>query len=115
VRYACILFTLVVASFTFGCAPMVIEGRKIDSMKVKQLVAGVTNLGKVQEFFGKPDQIDKLPTGEENYIYKYRRQNPHWWTLDKIDAQKLEVLIKDGIVQTYKFREEGKEVVLRDK
>ena len=90
-----------------------IEGRKIDSTKLDQLIAGQTKVAKVEEIFGKPDKVEKLPSGEENYIYLYRRENAHWWTIDKIDKQKLEVVIKDGVVQTYKFREEGKEVVLK--
>ena len=92
---------------------MIIEGRKIDSTKLDQLIAGQTKVAKVGEIFGKPAKVEKMPSGEENYIYLYRRENPHWWTVDKIDQQKLEIVIKDGVVQTYKFREEGKEVVLK--
>ena len=108
------LVLMVLLVFTFSsCAPMIIEGRKIDSTKLDQLIAGQTKVAKVGEIFGKPAKVEKMPSGEENYIYLYKRENPHWWTVDKIDQQKLEIVIKDGFVQTYKFREEGKEVVLK--
>jgi hypothetical protein len=42
-------------AFIFGCAPTIIEGRKIDSAKLKQLMPGVANVQKVEELFGKPD------------------------------------------------------------
>lgn len=107
------LVLMVLLVFTFSCAPMMIEGRKIDSTKLDQLIAGKTKVAKVEEIFGKPAKVEKMPSGEENYIYLYRRENPHWWTVDKVDRQKLEIVLKDGVVQTYKFREEGKEVVLK--
>jgi hypothetical protein len=107
------LILMVLLAFTFSCAPMIIEGRKIDSTKLEQLIMGQTQVAKVEELFGKPDKVEKLPSGEENFLYFYKRENPHWWTVDKIDKQKLEIVIKEGVVQTYKFREEGKEAVLK--
>jgi hypothetical protein len=100
-------------AFVFGCAPTLIEGRKIDSAKVKQLAPGVSNAQKVEEFFGKPDKIEKLPSGEEMYVYRYEIINPHWWTMDAVDKQKLEVVLQDGVVQTYKLRTQGKEAILQ--
>jgi len=107
--------TLVVfLALIFGCAPTIIEGRKIDSAKVKQLMPGVSKTERVEEFFGKPDKIEKLSTGEENYIYRYEIKNPRWWTMNQVDKQLLEVTLKDGVVQTYKLRTEGKEAVLKE-
>lgn len=109
------LVLMVLSVFTISsCAPMITEGRKIDSTKLKQLIVDQTKVAKVEEIFGKPDKVENLPSGEENYLYFYNRENPHWWTIDKIDKQKLEIVLKDGVVQTYKFREEGKEVVLKE-
>jgi len=111
-RYISVILVLLLA-FIFSCAPTMIEGRKIDSAKVKQLMPGVSNVQKVEALFGKPDKIDKLPTGEENYVYGYEVKNPHWWTMDAVNKQKLEVTLKDGVVQTYKLRTEGKEAILK--
>jgi len=93
---------------------MIIEGRKIDSAKLKQLQIDVTKTNKVEELFGKPDKVERLPSGEEMYVYRYERKNPHWWTMDAVDKQKLEVVLKDGVVQTYKLRTEGKEAILKE-
>ncbi len=112
-RYISLSLVLLLA-FIFGCAPMIIEGRKIDSAKLKQLQIDVTKTNKVEELFGKPDKIEKLPSGEEMYVYQYDRKNPHWWTMDAVDKQKLEVVLKDGVVQTYKLRTEGKEAILKE-
>ena len=111
-RYISMILVLLLA-FIFGCAPTLIEGRKIDSLKVKQLAPGVSNAQKVEESFGKPDKIEKLPSGEEMYVYGYEVKNPHWWTMDAVNKQRLEVVFKDGIVQTYKLRTEGKEAILQ--
>lgn len=107
-----VIFLAAVFSFTLACAPTIIEGRKIDATKVKQMQPGVTKVAKVQELFGKPDKIEKLPTGEEMYVYGYEVRNPHWWTVDKVNKQRLEVVLKNGVVQKYKLRTEGKEAVL---
>lgn len=108
-----IIVWVAVISFTLACAPTIIEGRKIDPVKVKQMQPGVTKVATVEELFGKPDKIENLPTGEEMYIYGYEIKNPHWWTVDEVNKQRLEVVLKDGVVQKYKLRTEGKEVVLK--
>jgi hypothetical protein len=48
------------------------------------------------------------------YVYGYEMKNRHWWTMDAVDKQKLEVTLKDGVVQTYKLRTEGKEAILKE-
>jgi outer membrane protein assembly factor BamE (lipoprotein component of BamABCDE complex) len=111
------LAILILAFFmvsTFGCVPMVVEGKKIDSAKLDRVNEGQTRLAEIEGLFGKPDKVEKLPSGEEKYYYFYKRENPHWWTVDRINKQKLEIVIKEGVVQTYKFREEGKGIVLKE-
>jgi outer membrane protein assembly factor BamE (lipoprotein component of BamABCDE complex) len=100
-------------AFIFGCAPTIIEGRKIDSAKLKQLMPGTSQTQKVEELFGKPDKVENLPTGEQMYVYGFELKNRHWWTTEEADKQKLEVTLKDGVVQTYKLRTEGKETILK--
>jgi hypothetical protein len=110
-RYLAILLIFAVG-FTFSCASTTYEGRRIDRAKVETLTAGETRVGQVEEMFGKPDRIEQLSSGEDNYIYEYCRKNPEWFTIDDLDAQKLEVLLKDEVVQTWKFSEERKGAVL---
>lgn len=108
-----IIIWAAIFSLTLACAPSIIEGRKIDPAKVKQMQPGVTKVATVEELFGKPDKVEKLPTGEDMYVYGYELKNPHWWTVDEVSKQRLEVVLKDGVVQKYKLRTEGKEAVLR--
>jgi outer membrane protein assembly factor BamE (lipoprotein component of BamABCDE complex) len=111
-KFASVILTLLLA-FMFGCATTY-QGRKIDSEKVKELKVGTVGVEKVTELFGKPDQVEKFPSGVENYIYQYGRDIPHWWTIDSINSQKLEIQVQDGVVQTYKFREDGKDAYLKE-
>ena len=110
-RYLTILLIFAVG-LTFSCASTTYQGRKIDPAKVAKLTAGETNVRQVEEMFGKPDRIEQLSSGESNYIYEYCRKDPEWYTINALDAQKLEVLVRDGVLQTYKFTEEGKGAVL---
>ena len=87
------------------------KGRKIDSTKLDQLIAGQTKVAKVEEIFGKPAKVEKMPSGEENYIYLYKRGNPHWWTLPRFEMQKLEIFIKDRVVDDYRYTRESRDVV----
>ena len=106
-RYLTILLIFAVG-LTFSCASTTYQGRRIDRAKVEKLQAGETHVGQVEEMFGKPDRIEQLSSGEDNYIYEYCRKDPEWYTIDDLDAQKLEVFVKDGVLQTYKFTEERK-------
>lgn len=110
-RYPAILLIFAVA-FTFSCASTTYEGRRIDPAKVDKLTAGVTKVEQVEEMFGKPNRVEQLSSGENNYIYEYCRKNPEWYTIDDLDAQKLVVLVKDGVLQTFKFTEERKGAVV---
>ena len=106
------LVLVVLLAFTFGCAPSILEGRKIDADKVKQIQPGTTDVNKVIELLGTPTKTDKTPAGDLMYIYTYRTDDPHWWTVDKTQGQNLEVVLKNGIVNTYRFRQTAQEVVL---
>jgi hypothetical protein len=111
-RYLKVILVLFLV-FSFGCAATVL-GRKIDSARLKQLTPGVSQAQKVEELFGKPDKVENLPTGEQMYVYGYDLDTSHWWTIDATDKQKLEVTLRDGVVQNYRLRTEGKEAVLKE-
>ncbi len=112
-RYMKVMLVLLLV-FSFGCAATTMEGRKIDAAKLKQLTPGVSQAQKVQELFGKPDKIQDLPMGEQMYVYDFQLQNRHWWTTEEADRQRLEVIVKNGTVQNYRLRTEGKETILKE-
>lgn len=113
-KFASVILTLVVV-FMVGCATTQ-QGRKIDSAKVDQLAVGTIGTQRVTDLFGTPDQVEKLASGAEKYTYEYgyKQDISHWWTIDSIKGQRLEIQVKDGVVQTYKFREDGKEAYLKE-
>jgi outer membrane protein assembly factor BamE (lipoprotein component of BamABCDE complex) len=106
------LVLVVLLAFTFSCAPSILEGRKIDADKVKQIQPGTTDVNKLVGLLGTPTKTEKTSEGDLMYIYTYTTGNPHWWTVDKTQGQNLEVVLKNGVVNTYKFRQEGQEAVL---
>ena len=106
------IFLIFAVGLTFSCASTTYEGRSIDRAKVEKLTAGETKVEQIEEMFGKPDRIEELSSGESNYIYEYCRKNPEWYTIDDLDAQKLVVVVKDGVLQTYKFNEEKKGAII---
>ena len=107
------LILVVMVAFVFGCAPTVMEGRKIDSAKFSQMSIGQTNKAKVEELFGKPAKTEMVSPGVEKYIYTYREADPEWYTIDSTQKQDFEVWFQNGVVQYYKLRSEGAEAVLR--
>ena len=111
-RYLAIILIFAVG-FKFGCASTTYEGRRIDPAKVQKLTAGETKVEQIEEMFGQPDRTEELSSGEFSYIYEYCRKNPEWYTIDDLDAQKLEIFLKEGVLQTYKFSEERKGAVIK--
>jgi len=111
-QYMKVMLVLLLA-FSFGCAATM-EGRKIDSARLKQLTPGVSQAQKVEELFGKPDKVENLPTGGQKYVYGYEMKASHWWTMNAMDKQSLEVTLKDGVVQNYRLRTDGKAAELKE-
>ncbi len=89
-------------AFAVGCAPTM-EGKKIDGAKTKDLLAQGTDGSKVIQMFGEPQQKETLPSGETKYIYYYRAASTMWWTSNPKDEQRLEVFLKDNMVQRYRY------------
>jgi outer membrane protein assembly factor BamE (lipoprotein component of BamABCDE complex) len=107
------LVLVVMVAFVFGCAPTVIEGRKVDSEKLSQMTIGQTSKAKVEELFGKPAKTEMVYPGVEKYIYIYREADPEWYTMESTQKQDFEVWFQNGIVQYYKLRSEGYAAVLK--
>ena len=99
-------------AFVFACAPVIIEGKKVDSAKLKEMSVGQTNKAKVEQLFGKPAKVETMPGGVEKYVYTYRTRDPEWYTIDKTQNQDFEVWFQNGVLVYYKLRTEGREAVL---
>ncbi len=104
---------IVLLAFAFGCAPTVLEGKKVDSENLKQLAVGQTNKAKVEQLFGKPAKVETASPGVEKYIYTYRVKDPEWYTIDKTQSQAFEVWFQNGTLVYYKLRTEGQEAILK--
>jgi hypothetical protein len=103
-RYLSIALVLLLA-LAVGCAK-IIEGKKIDGAKTKDLLATGTNESKVVQMFGEPQQKERLSSGETKYIYYYRE--------DKKDVQRLEVFLKNNQVERYRYRYMEDETIYKD-
>ena len=89
-----------------GCGPSVMEGKRIDASHRADLIKGQNAAG-VVPMLGQPAKMEKLPSGEEKYTYQYYKEEyTHWWTLPRYERQKMEVFLKNGIVQNYVYQVE---------
>jgi len=105
---------ILLLAFVFACAPVVMEGKKVDSAKLKEMSVGQTDKAKVEKLFGKPSKVETVSAGVEKYIYTYRTQDPEWYTIDKTQNQNFEVWFQNGVLMYYKLRSEGREAVLKE-
>ncbi len=99
---------ILLLSLTMGCAA-IMEGKRIDSSKTKDLMAAGTGQADVVKMFGEPQQKENLPGGETKYVYYYRTQSRLLWfrTGQPQDQQRLEVFFKDNQVDRYRYRDSG--------
>ncbi len=89
--------------FTVGCGQTITQGKRIDASQRMELIRGQNAAG-VVAMLGKPAKIEKLPSGEEKYTYEYYKEEyNHWWTLNKYEKQKMDVFLKNGIVQNFVY------------
>ena len=96
-----------------ACAPTVIEGKKVDSAKLKEMSPGLTSKAQVEQTFGKPARVETVSPGVDKYIYAYRTTDPEWYTIDTIQRQDFEVWFQNGVLMYYKLRSEGAEAILK--
>ncbi len=86
------------------------RGRRIQSDSVMQIKPGVTTKSSAIDLFGNPTEITHSD-GIETFIYKYEEERTpiYFGGLLQLESQKrtysksLELVIKDGIVYSYKF------------
>jgi hypothetical protein len=111
-RYLSIALVLLLA-LAVGCAKTM-EGKQIDGSKTKELMAPGTNESRVVQMFGQPQQKEILPSGETKFIYYYREKGAMGLRTPPQEQQRLEVLIKDNLVQRYRYVYMEQEPILTD-
>jgi len=109
---------IIMAVGLIGCAGVMksSDGTKFTHEKIQNLTAGSSTTEDVIALLGQPDQ-KKDVDGMTKYTYTYsEKKTPTYLgglitmkSQTKATTRKLEVLIKDGTVYSYKFREEAKE------
>ncbi|MDH4268059.1 MAG: hypothetical protein OEW45_20725 [Deltaproteobacteria bacterium] len=109
------LIAILLLVFTIGCGPTIMEGKRIDASQRGEIIKGQTTTAGVVEILGQPAKIEKLPSGAEKYVYQYYKEEySAWWTLPKYERQKMEVFIKNGIVQDYVYNVERRGMVTEE-
>ena len=104
-------FVAVLAMFLGACAPksQMTLGTPIDQAKVNSIVKGQTTAQETVAMFGQP--MNKALVGDqEQWMYMYQDVNTKTkMTAGTVQAsgqyQKLDVMIKDGIVVNYLFND----------
>lgn len=101
--------------FTLGCGPTIIEGRRVDISKLRELIKGQTTAEVVVQSLGQPQRIENVPSGEEKYVYQYYKEEyTHWWTLPRYERQKVEIVFKNGVVEDYRYSRELRDMVTEE-
>jgi len=55
-------------ALSFACAPTVIEGKKVDSAKLKEMSPGLTSKAQVEQTFGNPPGWKRFPRGRQVHL-----------------------------------------------
>ena len=100
-RYLSLVLVLLLV-LAVGCGK-VIEGKKIDGSKTKDILAPGTDANKIVQMFGEPQQKENLANGETKYIYYYRESRRMLWHSAPKDQERLEVFLKGNEVQRYRY------------
>ncbi|MBI4745997.1 MAG: hypothetical protein HY786_05525 [Deltaproteobacteria bacterium] len=95
-----------------GCSTAKVEstGRDITEEPGKVIKAGVTTREEIIRIFGEPSRVSKTDVSEE-LVYESRKEETPTYigglVIDeagkKITLKRLEILIQNGVVQSYKF------------
>ena len=121
VKSAKLLFLLItVIAFSgialSGCATTRnMQGRPIMSANVAQIINGITTEPQIVSMFGPPYSIEKNPLTPDTVTYKYRFKykkyvhlgNEILTTSTRKYKEKLDVVIKNGIVVSHSFTVTG--------
>jgi outer membrane protein assembly factor BamE (lipoprotein component of BamABCDE complex) len=98
-KYVAVVFICLTA-FILGCGQPYTVGKAVNQEKISQIDLGKSNADQVVSVLGKPDEVERGIPGEEKYIYRYYQDRPtHWWRINEVQEQRLEVTLKEGIAQ----------------
>ena len=111
------LSVILLSSFALtGCATTRnMQGKPIMSANVGRIINGTTTESQLVSIFGPPYEVEKNPLTPNTVTYKYRFYykkyvhlgNEILTTSTRKYKQKLDVVIKDGIVVSHSFTSEG--------
>lgn len=111
------LSIILLSSFVLtGCATTRnIQGKPIMSANVNRIINGTTTEAQIISMFGPPYEVEKNPLNPNTVTYKYRFYykkyvhlgNEILTTSTRKYKQKLDVVIKKGIVIAHSFTSEG--------
>ncbi len=109
-KYASLIFVILLG-LTISCGPTIVEGNKIDTKKMRELIKGQSSKAEVFQKLGQPAKVEKLPGDVEKFVYHYYYEEyTHWWTLPRMYKQNLEVIVKEDIFQNYFYTLETRDV-----
>jgi outer membrane protein assembly factor BamE (lipoprotein component of BamABCDE complex) len=98
-KYVAVLFIGLMA-FILGCGKPYTKGKPISQEKIAQINLGKSDSSQVVSILGKPDKVEPGKPGEEKYIYFYYQDKPtHFWRVNDVKQQRLEVTLNRGIAQ----------------
>ncbi len=98
-KHVAVLFICLMA-FILGCGQPYTKGKPVNQEKIAQINLGKSNGDQVVAILGKPDKVEKAIPGEEKYIYYYFQDKPtHFWRVNDVTEQRLEVTLKGGVAQ----------------
>lgn len=110
---ACLGILLV---FVTGCSTAMVESTGVDitAEPSKSIKAGTTTREEIIRVFGEPSKVEKTGNSEELVYESKKEETPTYvggLIMDeagkKITLKRLEILIQNGVVQSYKFEAKG--------
>ena len=108
------IFLLLLAAGLIGCAGIhkTVEGTKFTEEEIQQIKAGTSTKEDVVALLGQPDET-RTENGMVKYIYTYRIKKVPTYLGGllqrpggaKTTTRQVEILIKEGTVYSYKYKE----------
>lgn len=105
---------LISAIFLSGCAYTArsTEGQRIAAAQVQQIKLGQTTEVDLLKLLGPPSKKERKADGTEHLIYIHSELKSLtfpggivlYGPMDKVEEDIFEVILKNGVVQTYQFR-----------
>ena len=101
------LVLIPVLALSIGCGKPYVMGTPIDKAKLEQITPGTTPDDKLMQVFGEPFKKEMVAGDMTKYTYTYYKDEPRFWSKNKVTKQTLEVYTKGGMIQKYDLKNEG--------